>query len=96
MISHVLSSFTKVVTTTKREARAVWGAVNPLYESKTLAGGDQEMDLPEERIDTERGFEYMKIFALFKVSPIVLALLIILFPVESSRPSHRVFHSRSG
>jgi hypothetical protein len=96
VISHVFCSFTKVVTTTKREASAVWGAVNPLFESKTLAGGEQEMDLPEERIDTERGFEYRKIFALFKVSPITLALLIILLPVESSRPSHRVFHPRSG
>ncbi len=62
-------SFTKVVATTQREARADWGAVNMLYESKTLAGGDQRLDVPEERIDAEGGFEYLKIFSLFKVLP---------------------------
>ena len=38
-----------------------------LYVSKTLAGGEQQLDVPEERIDTEGGFEYRKIFSLFKV-----------------------------
>jgi hypothetical protein len=38
-----------------------------LYVSKTLAGGEQLLDLPEERIDTEGGFEYRKIFYLLKV-----------------------------
>ena len=60
-------SFTKVVATTKREREAVWGPVNMLYVSKTLAGGEQQLDVPEERIDTEGGFEYRKIFSLFKV-----------------------------
>ena len=76
-----LRSFKKVVPTTKREARAVWGAVNPLFESKTLAGGGQEMDLPEERIDTERGFEFRKIFYMFKVglTTPVMPLLLLFF-----------------
>ncbi len=59
-------SFTKVVSTTKREAKAEWGPVNMLYESKTL-GREQELDVPEERTDTEGSFEYRKIFWLFKV-----------------------------
>jgi hypothetical protein len=37
------------------------------YEAKTLAGGDQKMDLPEERVDVTGGFEYAKIFSLFQV-----------------------------
>jgi hypothetical protein len=60
-------SFTKVVSTTKREEQADWGPVNMLYESKTLSGVEDKLDCPEERIDTEGGFEYKKIFSLFKV-----------------------------
>ena len=60
-------SFKKVVATTKREGKAHWGAVNMLYQSKTLVGGEQELDVPEEHLDTEGGFEYRKIFWLFKV-----------------------------
>ena len=56
-----------MVATTKRETQADWGAVNMLYESKTLAGSDEQLDVPEERIDAESGFEYLKIFSLFKV-----------------------------
>ena len=62
-------SFAKNVPTTKREAKAEWGPVNMLYASKTLAGGDQRLEVPEEHIDTEGGFEYRKIFGLFKVPP---------------------------
>ena len=60
-------SFTKIVPTSKREAKAEWGPVNMLYESKTLSGVEDKLDCPEERIDTEGGFEYKKIFSLFKV-----------------------------
>ena len=59
--------FDKHVVTTKRESLAEWGIVNPLYESKTLSGGDQQMDLPEERVDTDGNFEYRKILLLFEV-----------------------------
>jgi hypothetical protein len=79
------SSFTKVVPTTKREAKAEWGPVNMLYQSKTLAGGDQRLEVPEEHMDTEGGFEYRKIFALFKVlssppSPPTPSTPLIFFP----------------
>jgi hypothetical protein len=60
-------SFTKVVSATKREEQADWGPVNMLYESKTLSGKEDKFDCPEENIDTEGGFEYKKIFSLFKV-----------------------------
>jgi hypothetical protein len=36
-----LFRFDKLAVTTKREDLAEWGVVNPLYESKTLSGGDQ-------------------------------------------------------
>jgi hypothetical protein len=36
-----LHRFEKQTVTTKREDLAEWGVVNPLYESKTLSGGDQ-------------------------------------------------------
>ena len=63
----IFCSFNKVVSTTKREGKAEWGAVNMLYQSKTLVGGEQELDVPEEHLDTEGGFEYKKILWLFKV-----------------------------
>jgi hypothetical protein len=65
--SNHLHSYKQQNTATKREYLARWGVVNPLYEAKTLAGGDQKMDLPEERVDVSGGFEYAKIFSLFQV-----------------------------
>jgi hypothetical protein len=38
-----------------------------LFESKTLAGGEQEIEVPEEHLDTDNGFEYKRICWLFKV-----------------------------
>jgi hypothetical protein len=65
--SNHLHSYKQQNSATKREYLARWGVVNPLYEAKTLAGGDQKMDLPEERVDVSGGFEYAKIFSLFQV-----------------------------